>query len=401
MVAAFRRLPAHLAGLWHGDRRALLHEALLAFLALGFLIAPEPAWADLFYVLLLPLALHVAWMRRASFRWSDVPAHVAIGSGLVLLFALSLIWDESAHAAPVSLWLWFWDALCTMVFVLSLADALASSAAYRTRLVNWIIAAATLNAVISVARFVLFAESWGSDPTRLGGWAEMRHPILGAIIMGMVVLLATGRALATGKWRYAVVAGIGLLFIALTGSRGPALAIMTAMALLLGASRPRLFLLAVTTAALATGALALVEHAALARIVTTMLNRGDSHRFIIWQLSWHDILRRPLLGHGPTYRIDRPDEAFPHNLFLSTWLYTGIVGLTLLLAYLAAVLRQALKAPPGLDRILRLAILLHLLICAMTDFSQVVKGPGPMWYMLWLGTLFCAANQNLPIAEQN
>jgi len=394
VVTRLRRLPAHIVGLWHNDRRRLLHEALLVFLVLGFLIAAERVWADLFYLIILPLALHEGWRRRTSWRWSDPTVHVIIGCGLIVLFALSLAWDESAQATPTLLYRWCWDAFCTCVFVLALADALASSPAYRTWLTKAVIAAASINGLISIIEFLVFAESWGRDPTRLAGWGETRHPILGAVIIGVVVLMAAAQALKTADGRYSVAAGIGLVFIALTGSRGPGLAILVALALLLWGSRPKWLLLAIASAVVGIGFLALIDYALLVRIAGAVLLRGDSHRFIIWQMSWHDISLRPLLGYGPAYRIDRPGEDFPHNLFLSTWLYTGLVGLTLLVAYLAAVLRQALQAPADLDRMLNLAILVHVLISAMTDLGQVIRGPGPMWYIIWLSTLFCAANGN-------
>ena len=391
MVAGWRRWPLQVARLWRDDRRRLLHEALLVFLALGFLLPAERVWADLFYVILLPLALAVAWQRRSLWRRCGPPVHVVLGGGLILVFALSLTWDQTARSDPVLLWYWGWASLCTFVFVLALADALAARGAYRRRLVEAIVAAAAVNAALSVARFLLLAEGWSSDPTRLGGWAETRQPILGAVMMGLAVLLAADRALRTERRRYGAAAGLGLLFIALTGSRGPALAILLSLALLLGGSRPKLFLSLIAAAALAIGCLAVVDPAVIGRVVGAALLRGDSHRLAIWQLSWHDIRLRPWFGHGPAYRIAMPGEDFPHNLFLSTWLYTGVVGLALLLTYMAAVLRQVLRVPMP-DRLLRLAILAHLLISALTDLGQAIRGPGPLWYIFWLGTLFCAAN---------
>jgi O-antigen ligase len=378
--------------LWRSDRRALLHELLLLFLPLGLLIAPEPVWSDLFYVLILPLALHVAWVNRGAIRLGAMPLYLMIGNALILLFLASLVWDETAHAKPAFLRIWAWDGICTLAFVNALADALRSGAAYRLRLVRLLVIALAINAAISFARAPFVPSSWSGDVLRMGGWAETRHPILGAVMIGILVLLAVWRALETKDWRYWAAAAIGLIFIALTGSRGPALAVTVALVAQIGIGRPRTFFVLAALAAIGVALIAVTDFAWLSAAIRDQLARGDSHRFAIWQMSWQDIAQRFWLGHGPAARIDRPGEDFPHNLFLSTWLYVGAVGVALLAAYFVCVLVQALRAAALHDRMLNVALLIHVLLSAMTDFGQAIKGPGPMWYMLWLATLFAAAN---------
>ena len=384
--------PSGLAALWRSDRRALLHEMLLMFLPLGLLIAPEPVWSDLFYVLILPLALHVAWVHRRAIRLGALPLHLLLANAFILLFLVSLAWDEQAHAKLGYLRIWAWDAICTLVFVNALADALSSSAIFRVRLIRLLVGASVLNALISFVRLPFLPGAWSGEVLRMGGWAATRHPILGAVIIGIVVLMAVSRALENHDWRYWAAAGIGLVFIALTGSRGPALAVMVALTVQIGVCRPRTLLALIVLGALGLALLAAVDFDWVATTVRNQLARGDSHRFEIWQMSWHDIEQNLWFGRGPAGRIDRPGEDFPHNLFLSTWLYVGAAGVALLVTYLATVLRQSWRAVMLPDRMLNIAILLHVLLSAMTDFGQAIKGPGPMWYMLWLSTLFCAAN---------
>ena len=184
---------------------------------------------------------------------------------------------------------------------------------------------------------------------------------------------------------------VGLVFIALTGSRGPALAVMGALVVQLGWAYPRLLagLILAGGAAVLLG-LAL-DYGFFAHIWAGVAARGDSHRFVIWQLSWADIQTAFWQGHGPGHRLpNRPNEDFPHNLFLSTWFYTGLIGLGLLLAYLALVALRALAAPSRAERALRLSLLVNLVICGTTDFGQVIKGPGPIWYLIWIPTIFAA-----------
>jgi hypothetical protein len=51
--------------------------------------------------------------------------------------------------------------------------------------------------------------------------------------------------------------------------------------------------------------------------------------------------------------------------------------------------RIAWRQPHGVDRSLRLTLLAYLVASGMTDISIVIKGPSPMWYMVWLPLILC------------
>ena len=396
MVVGIFASPREIMALWRGDRRALLHEFLLIFLAAGFVVAPEPLWSDLFFIFLVPLALVLAWRYRAELSLAAMPAYLKAGCLLILWFTLTLAWDPTAQARPAMLVNWFWNCLCTLIFVLILADGLARTMAWRERLMRGLILAAAGNEMISFIRLPFNPENWWSGVLRMGGWAETRHQILGAVIIGIIVLMALARAVQTRDRRYWAAAFAGLAFIALTGSRGPEGAVAVAVAVLLGASQPKALAALVLAGLAVFGVFALLDWSLLSHMVTSQLARGDSNRMLLWSLSWEHIQLSPWIGHGPAYRLPRDYDAFPHNLWLSTWLYTGLVGVMILLAYLALVLRRCFFAENRAGVALNLAILVHVMLCAVTDFSQVVKGPGAMWYMFWLSTLFCARGTITP-----
>ncbi|MBO1325193.1 O-antigen ligase family protein [Acetobacter sp. TBRC 12305] len=379
--------------LWRTDRRTLLHEQILAVIGAGFLLSPEPVWSDFFYVLVLPLALSLAWRARAGLDLRRMSPVLLAGSVLILWLATTLLWDPPTLAQPGKLALWLWNVFCTLIYIHALADALETDATFRPRITRVMALAGLANMAISFARLGLHpAMAWAGDVLRMNGWAETRHPIMGAIVIGIVVLMALDRALRVGGWYYWLAALAGLVFIVLTGSRGPEGAICVSASVLLGLTRPRLILVIGLATLLALGLFACLDWPLLHHLVAGHVARGDSHRLAIWARSWHDICQKPWFGHGPGYLLAGPhSESFPHNLLLSTWLYGGIIGVGLLGLYAVLVTRRALGTANRADRALNVALLVQVGLSAMTDFSQVIKGPSLMWYIFWLPTLFAAS----------
>jgi O-antigen ligase len=348
---------------------------LTGVIAGGLLISPNPAWAMLFYVTVLPLF----GLRLRALCPADVGG--LLGVALILWFTLTTLWDHAAGARAAPHLLWVWNGFCTLVFFLAARASFSRPGVERERLISALIIVAAVNIAISVGRATVI----GIPEGRMNGWAETRHPILGAAIIGVCVILAAARALQ-GRAAAAsgAVACAGLAFIVATGSRGPLLAVGASAAVLLIGLAPRL-LLALIVVVLG---LALVAHFALPALDHALgmryLARGWSSRLDIWELALREIAARPLFGHGPTARLDRAVDNFPHNLFLSTLFYSGLIGGVLLLALLGCALLGAIGARPAGERSLRLALLTNLVFTGLSDLSQVTKGPSPMWYIVWL-----------------
>lgn len=380
-----------LAELWRNDRRSLLHELLLLLIGLGFLFPNEPTWSDLFYVGIMPLFCWSVWkgdFRSAVANW---PGPLVAGEALIGVFLVSILLNTHSVSMLGLSFFWIWNVLCTGLFVFLLTDAFAMTRAFRQRLMQVMIGCGVVNVCIALAKLCFVPLEWQGDVLRMQGWGLTRHPILGAIIMGSVLLMAVHRALSTAQRRYWVAALVTLGFIVLTGSRGPLLSVLAGLVVLIGMRRPQLMLL-FTLAALVLGTgIWFLDGGVLSQIVREQFARGDSHRFRIWALSWQHIEQAFWLGHGPTWKLALPGETFPHNLLLSTWLYAGFIGVLALLAYLCTVLKSLFTVPDyDQERPLCLAVLTHTLLSAMTDFGQVIKGPAPMWYIFWLATLFAA-----------
>jgi O-antigen ligase len=369
-----------------GRLTALANAALpplsLFFVAAGFVVAPEPVWAAMFYVA-VPLLV-----------WRVAPAmRPALGDPLVLLpvlliawLALALLWSAPPRGEP-SRWLWLWNCVCTLGFFLAALKA-ATPARDARRLGTTLIAAGTVNAAWAIARFL----AAGGTGERMPGWAETRHPILGAAIIGLCLILALGRiGAARGGARLALLAAVAVMaaFIWLTGSRGPLVATVAGGAVLLaGLAWRRVLAVAVAALAAAFG-LHLYDPGVIGDLVAHLADRGWSQRLDIWRQSLAMIGEAPLFGHGLTALLPRAKDQFPHDLYLSTWLYGGAVGLALLLAGFALVARGLWRAPAmtgqeGWERLTMAGLLVCAMLTGATDLAQVVKGPGPMWYVIWL-----------------
>ncbi|MBO1329186.1 O-antigen ligase family protein [Acetobacter suratthaniensis] len=409
---------------WRDTPRPLLHQVTLLVLAAGFVLYPEPIWADVFYILMLPLALRALWHAQAQIRqtlpaqktgmaawrtllaryWRSLPVPTQLAVVIIAWFTASLTWDARVPFSPGLIALWTLNVVCTLAFVLSLDDGLRHGRQFRERLICVLIGAGMVNLLIVFARLpFLFSALSNAGPFRMTGWAASRHQIIGAIIIGTIVLLALDRlcrhsfarhkpgVLPAGRLLCAAVCCMGFLFMVLTGSRGPVGSMVVAAPLLAFWANPRLALKLTAGLLLLAAVPVLLTFPTLHHAWQMAMERGDSSRLAIWRTSWEAIQQHPWLGYGPTYHLARiHNESFPHNLFLSAWVYNGVVGLGLLLVFMLSALRAALVATPA-ERPLAVILLLFTTLCAMTDMSQIARGPSMMWYLFWLPLLFVAS----------
>jgi O-antigen ligase len=367
---------------------ALMLPLALLFVGAGFVVAPEPSWAFLFYVAGVPLLLWRVAPRIAP--WLREPV-VLLPVLLVAWMAATLMWSDAPRPHDLSRALWLWNCLCTLGFFLNLL-LVAVPAAGSARLSSTLIGMGTLNAVFSIGRFLVA----GGVGERMPGWAETRHPILGAGIIGLCLVLALGRACTPGigrRVRAGLLAAVVVMagFIWLTGSRGPLVAVAAGCAVLLLGLPRRVLLGLVAAVLLAVLGLHLADRSVLPEALGRLTERGWSSRLDIWQQSLEMIRLRPVFGHGLTALLPRAKDAFPHDLYLSTLLYGGAVGLALLLGSFALAARGVARLPAGLERRTLAALGVTACLIGATDLSQVVKGPGPMWYIIWLPLVLCVA----------
>jgi len=145
-------------------RAARLHPpppeiALPAVIGAGFFVTPNPLWAMLFYLGVLPawgwnLARRAAWPQDAG---------SAVGIALILWFTATTAWDA---ASPSVHGLWLWNGLCTLVFFAAARIAFGAEGGGRDRLVTVLIACALGNAAIAFVHLAIVGPVDG----RMTGW---------------------------------------------------------------------------------------------------------------------------------------------------------------------------------------------------------------------------------------
>jgi O-antigen ligase len=374
-----------------------LPAAMVVFLASAFVLAPAPIWSLTFYLGVLPAALLRAW-RGPPLEWRNF---YVIVIGLIIVWsALTLIWGENPGHERVPKFLF--GAVCTAVFVAALMTTLREGKTSARNIGTALIVAGAANAALSILLYLhKIPPDW-----RLVGWAETRHSILGALVIGVCCLFAFDRAFREPEHRRLCIfaAVLCLCFILLSGSRGPIIAIAVATPMLTRGFSVRtglkfaggIFGLLAVLAILAF----LLQPTLSSEVLHRYLDR-PSYRLDIWAYTLSRVAEKPWFGHGLAAYLgmEQGNFTFPHNIFLSTLFYSGIVGLSLLLALLGTYFIGVVRNWRRPAAPLLLALLAHAIIGGLTDLGQLTPGPAPLWIILWLPIGFvCAALTQKPSA---
>jgi hypothetical protein len=424
--------------------KRLLPASLLVFVVSAFALPTEAAFSLVFYVCVMPLVvlkvlmpagLHIGC--RAAFfpiplvgragvgvsaeqespscktgttqrtGWKAPPSGVLVALALILWSGLTLLWGESSGDRSLRFLL---ATAATATFVLALSNVL-SEAVSRRRLATMLICAGAANAA-----FVLLLNAPNLlHCDRILGWGITRQPILGGSVIAAACLTAMSRcktpvrktplprlreregrspkgregegsqACKTHRRRSPISAATLLYgsasllmaaFVLAMQSRGALLGLAG------GATVIALTHLRIRTLA-ATASIAALLCVALPGGAKHLLDRGTSHRLEIWSQTLTLIQEKPLLGHGLAANLPFSPTGFPHSLYLSLLFYSGVIGFTLFVTLATLVSARLLRAA-GPERDWMAALWVNALLAGFTDFGQITKGPGPLWFILWL-----------------
>ena len=236
---------------------------------------------------------------------------------------------------------------------------------------------------------------------RLELWGGLSDYISSASVYGVLFLLvAKAYLLEKNKYLMLVYLLLALLFILemmMTQSRGPQLALVLSTPLLFFFIKPvELKRVYYPLIALALFVLALLI---FSNIFEVIFARGFhlSYRDLIWQDSINLSLEKPFLGYGlgTTFEFFIPDYemmvSHSHNVLLSTWLYTGVIGLSLFLSIIVLALKQCVSDKNQPYAFLAV-ILIFGLLCLLTNGSYPISRANERWFIFWIPLAFIIAH---------
>jgi len=375
------RMPKFMAG--RLDPQVAFFPVFVAFFGLGFILRPTPVWALVYYVAVMPTFFMLLWSRRGEFSFRD-PA-LGLILALMVWFGLTLSWGLDQTPKRVLKYMFSIPVNASLVAAAYIFFAHAEER-FLTPLFRAISVAAVITTLISI---ILMGDSLGGE--RLTGWAETRHPILGADVMSVAFVVCLHRAFedANTIWRRwgAVAAVFCVVFVLLTGSRGPLLALFAAMVCFLVQVRPRaVLILGGGIAVLA--ALAVPFFPGVVNFAQENLMR-NSYRLEIWEETLELVSQRPLLGYGAAnvHTFVDPSITFPHSIYMSSLYYAGVAGLLAVLSLFGVTFWRAWSIENRSTRAFVTAMMVVPMVAGLTDIGQFIKSPSEVWYILWLPIL--------------
>ncbi|MGD8615028.1 MAG: O-antigen ligase family protein [Gammaproteobacteria bacterium] len=244
------------------------------------------------------------------------------------------------------------------------------------------------NALLSI---LLWEDLGNFTVSRLVGLGTLREPNSAGAVYGLYGLLAIGwlgRTKSRPLKAALYLSGFVLLaFLLLTQSRGAIIAAVVGLALLLVLNlrdRPLIHLLA------------LLASVAVSLLLSPELDDRSLLRSLTWDIRldfWADsiphIADAPLFGSGYlsglTVHSDISGEEYTnwHNSYLAALRDGGLIGLTLLLGFLAVALHRAWRIGRATGDYALLALLCFGLIYMLSNTDALITRPRELWPVLW------------------
>lgn len=245
---------------------------------------------------------------------------------------------------------------------------------------------------------------------RLELWGGLNDVISSATMYGVLFLLVA-RAYLIEKNNYLLVfyLFLALLFLAeilLTQSRGPELALVLSTPLIFWVVKPlgykRIYY------PLAFIVCSIAGFLIFSDMINNILSRefSLSYRDVIWKDSINLSLEKPWFGYGlgSSFEFFLPGNertswvsstvSHSHNFILSTWLYSGVLGVLLIVAIIYQALKVCWLYKEEHFSILGI-IMIFGVLCLLTNGSYPISRPNERWFVFWIPLAFIVANSIL------
>ena len=349
--------------------------SLFIFIAGFFFFPSAKSLNDWFYFIVTPLTL----LNAKKINW-----HVFQKDALVLLFLAYLTYCSftdfwSSSLSMGKLFKPFVQSLVLVVFFLSIQLTRHLPKSLLKSFVEWFFWISALSATISI--YMWYAHNpWGSS---LFGFFRATHPILSDWVYGIPILIAMHGLMTHSFSKKTLLRSMlaipSLMYILLTQSRGPVVALVAAIFLLLLYYR-NLRALGILLLLLAVIGF---DHTLVTRSFDTVFFRQA-----IWKTVFSTSLEHPLLGHGymAKLRVETINQVFSHahNVYLEIFYLGGVVGFLLQSLLIIFALVRAWQHRESRIMNIITAIFIFGLLCLTTDGDRLVENPRELWINFWL-----------------
>jgi len=353
------------------------------FFLLGFFVIPSTHWHNnIFYGLILfPYLVTLRLKRIQLICQSNL---WILSMVLSIYMCLTLLWAENVGFKD---YVYHLRRLVYLFVFLSLTIELVLR--YPKFIDGLFIFLCWVAAITTIVSIFWFYSSISFHLQRLNYLGDqVRNPVVGASVYGMVAIVCCFHFLKTKKlytWIYTVLSVVILFSLALTQSRGPLGALL--ITFLIGAIIARnKKLLASVLCVILIGGLMFFYIEGFKGII---IKRGLSYRFEIWDQTLTKIKEAPLFGNGIStdnafIMADGKKVNHPHNVYLGTTLYGGLIGLFLLLILQALTLWEGFLCFLRENDFTYVALLFFAFICITIMNDRVINHPDALWIYFWL-----------------
>jgi len=359
------------------------------FFLLGFFVIPSTHWHNnIFYaIILFPYLITLQLKRVQLICRSNIWLLSMFLGGYM---CLTLLWADNAVFKDYVYYLR--RVIYLFVFLSLTIELVLRYPKFIDYLFVFICWVAAITAIVSIIWFF----SLHTPRLRFIG-DQVRNSVVGACVYGMAALVSCFHVLKTKKsnvWIYTVLSVVILFSAALTQSRGPLGALL--ITFLIGAvlTRNKKLLASVLCVILIGGLMFFY----IEGIKEMIVRRGFSYRFEIWQQVLARIQEAPFFGHGISIdntfiMTDGSKLNHPHNVYLGTTLYGGLIGVLLLLILQALALWEAFLCFIRENDFTYMALLLFAFICITIINDRVINHPDALWMCFWLPLALLAAKR--------
>jgi O-antigen ligase len=373
-----------------GARKWYFVCSYLVFVALFFLIS-NIRWHNIFfYTAIFTPCLLTMGRRLGAILWNSKIIQGVALLGIYLL--LTPIWGEKGSLHEYAqVCAHFLALICFLCITAELA-------LNEQRFAGWVFTSMAWVSVLGLIIY-MFIQHYPLiyPPIRLGGIGDIYNPIIVGSTYGMLLIVLYYHVIPQKRlWMNIVYVFLSVIIFAaiiLTQSRGPLLALLLSFGI--GSLLTRdLKMIAVIFCIMVVSTILIINKDKL--VYDLIIERGMSYRDEIFMCSLRKILERPLLGFGIFSEFKCPISTgenieHPHNLYLATWLYGGLVGLILMISVHIRALYLSLKKFLSDKNPFFFVWVIYSGICIATDYDKVLDRPYAIYLFLWMALGFLSA----------